>query len=122
MGQGFGSHLGSLPVSRTLADELFTTLPVLRRLPRRVDRISAALEQNRLGLNVRLFADERDRRFVTELLNQVLVAFFAAAAGVIAALLLGTTSGPALTSDVSLFQVFGYNLLLPVSDQCRLEG
>lgn len=103
-------HTG--PIAKTLADELYTTLPVLRRLPRRVDRITAALEQGRLGVNVRLFADERDRRFATDQLDQVLLTILAAAAGIIAAVVLGTTGGPTVTPTVSLLQVIGYNLLL----------
>jgi hypothetical protein len=31
---------------------------MLRRLPRRLDRIAGAAEQGRLGINVRLFADD----------------------------------------------------------------
>jgi ubiquinone biosynthesis protein len=85
---------------------------VLRRMPRRVDRISGALEQGRLGLNVRLFADERDRRVVTGLTNQVLLTFLGAVTGVIAALLLGISGGPRITSEVSLAQLIGYNLLV----------
>ncbi len=98
-------------VSQTLTDELYATLPLLRRLPRRVDRITGALEQGRLGVNVRLFADERDRRFATNLLHQIVLTFLAATAGIMAVLLLGASGGPAVTPTVSLFQVFGYNLL-----------
>src|SRR5262249_31573626 len=49
-------------VPKSAADELIALLPVLRRLPRRFDRVTSAVEQGRLNLNVRLFADERDRR------------------------------------------------------------
>jgi len=48
---------------------------MLRRLPRRFDRITTALEQGRLGVNVRLFADERDRLLVTGLTHQFLLTF-----------------------------------------------
>src|SRR5258708_33020572 len=96
---------------KTAIDELTALLPVLRRLPRRFDRVTGALEQGRLSLNVRLFADERDRRVVTGLTNQFLLTFLGAASGIAAALLLGTTSGPKITSDVTLYQVIGYNLL-----------
>ncbi len=99
-------------VPQTAAGELAALLPVLRRLPRRFDRVTGALEQGRLGLNVRLFADERDRRVVTGLTYQFLLTFLGAASGIAAALLLGTTSGPKITSDVTLYQVIGYNLLL----------
>jgi ubiquinone biosynthesis protein len=85
---------------------------MLRRLPRRIDRIAAAAESGRLGLNVRLFADERDRRHVTALLQQVLLTVLGASAGLMAVLLLGTPGGPQVTKSVSLFQLFGYNLLV----------
>jgi ubiquinone biosynthesis protein len=100
---------------KTAADELLALVPVLRRLPRRLDRISGALEQGRLGVNVRLFADERDRRVVTGLTNQFLLTFLGAATGIIAALLLGVTAGPKIAPDVSLAQLIGYNLLIVAS-------
>jgi ubiquinone biosynthesis protein len=105
------SQLTPKTVQKTAADELLALVPVLRRLPRRVDRISGALEQGRLGLNVRLFADERDRRVVTGLTNQVLLTVLGAATGIIAALLLGISGGPQIASEVSLAQLIGYNLL-----------
>ncbi len=63
---------------------------MLRRLPRRVERIASSAEHGRLGLNVRLLADDRDRRFVTGLLHQVLLTVLGATAGLMAVLLLGT--------------------------------
>ncbi len=81
-------------VQETAADELLTLVPVLRRLPRRLDRISGSLEQGRLGVNVRLFADERDRRVASDLTSQFLLTFLGAATGIMAALLLGVMRGP----------------------------
>lgn len=92
--------------------ELLQLVPVLRRLPRRVDHITGALEQGRFSVNVRLFADQRDRRVVTTLLHQVLLAFLGATTGVIGVMLLGTKSGSSATSSVSLFGVLGYTLLV----------
>jgi ubiquinone biosynthesis protein len=97
---------------RTATEELATLLPMLRRLPRRIDRIAAAAESGRLGLNVRLFADERDRRHLTGLLHQALLAILGATAGLMAVLLLGTTGGPKVTGSVTLYQLFAYNLLV----------
>ncbi len=97
---------------RTATEELATLLPMLRRLPRRIDRIAAAAESGRLSLNVRLFADDRDRRHVTTLLHRVLLAILGATAGLMAVLLLGTPGGPEITATMSLFQLFGYNLLV----------
>jgi ubiquinone biosynthesis protein len=99
-------------VQKRATDELGALLPVLRRLPRRFDRITSALEQGRLSLNVRQFADERDRRVITGLTNQFLLAFLGAAAGIIGALLLGVPEGPKITPNVSLCQLIGYNLLI----------
>jgi ubiquinone biosynthesis protein len=97
---------------RTATEELATLLPMLRRLPRRIDRIAAAAESGRLGVNVRLLADERDRRHVTGLLHQALLAILGATAGLMAVLLLGTPGGPQVTPSMTLYQLIGYNLLV----------
>ncbi|MGW3497547.1 ABC1 kinase family protein [Streptomyces sp. NPDC001020] len=93
-------------------DELVSLMPVLRRLPRRLDRISGALEEGRLGINVRLLADRRDRRVIGELLSRVLLAVLGIFFGVIGVQLLGTEGGPALTPDLSLYGLIGYHLLV----------
>ena len=99
-------------VRKTATDELIALVPVLRRLPRRFDRVTGALEQGRLSVNVRLFADERDRRVVTGLTHQFLLTFLGAACGIAGALLVAAPGGPKVTSGVSLDQVIGYNLLI----------
>jgi ubiquinone biosynthesis protein len=105
-------QLSPAAVPKTAAEELAALLPVLRRLPRRFDRISGAIEQGRLSLNVRLFADQRDRQVVTGLTHQFLLTLLSAASGIIAALLLGVPGGPRVSPTVSLYQVIGYNLLI----------
>lgn len=97
---------------RTATEELATLLPMLRRLPRRIDRIAAAAESGRLNLNVRLFADERDRRHLTGLLHQALLVILGSTAGLMAVLLLGTPGGPRVTASLTLYQLFAYNLLV----------
>ena len=99
-------------VQKTAIDELAALLPVLRRLPRRFDRVTGALEQGRLSVNVRQFADERDRRMITGLVHQFLMAFLGVGSGIVAAMLLGTSGGPKLTPTLSLYQFIGYNLLI----------
>jgi ubiquinone biosynthesis protein len=99
-------------VQKTAIDELAALLPVLRRLPRRFDRVTGALEQGRLSVNVRQFADERDRRMITGLVNQFLMAFLGVGSGIVAAMLLGTSGGPKITPSLSLYQFIGYNLLI----------
>lgn len=99
-------------LQRAATEELIALIPILRRLPRRIERIASAAEHGRIAMNVRLFADQRDREAVTDLLHQVLLAFLAAAVGIMAVLLLGTDGGPTVTESVSLYALFGYNLLI----------
>jgi ubiquinone biosynthesis protein len=106
------SQLSPTAAPKSAVEEMAALLPVLRRLPRRFDRVTSALEQGRLSLNVRLFADERDRRVVTGLTHQLLLTFLAAASGIVAAVLLGTPGGPQITPTISLLQLIGYNLLI----------
>jgi ubiquinone biosynthesis protein len=106
------AQLSPTAAPKSAAEEMVALLPVLRRLPRRFDRVTGALEQGRLGLNVRLFADERDRRVVTGLTHQFLLAFLGAASAIVAAILLGTPGGPEITPTLSLWQLIGYNLLI----------
>jgi ubiquinone biosynthesis protein len=111
-GSQFAEELEAAATQRAVTEELATLLPMLRRLPRRVERIASAVEHGRLSVGVRLFADERDRRQVTGLLHQVLLTILAATAGIMAVLLLGTAGGPRVTASVSLYQLFGYSLLV----------
>ncbi|HEV7648139.1 MAG TPA: AarF/UbiB family protein [Actinophytocola sp.] len=107
-----GERLRPDSLRGAVTDELMSVLPVLRRLPRRLDRVTSALEHGRLSVNVRLFADERDRAVVTGMLHEVLLAFTGAATGLMAVLLLASTGGPRVLPDLTLNQMFGYNLLV----------
>ncbi|MGW5717981.1 ABC1 kinase family protein [Amycolatopsis sp. NPDC003865] len=107
-----GARLRPDSLRHTALTEGMALLPVLRRLPRRVDRIGAALEEGRLSVNVRLFADERDRDVVTTLVHEVLLTFVGAATGLMAVLLLTGDGGPRVAAALTLHQVFGYNLLV----------
>jgi ubiquinone biosynthesis protein len=71
-GQGPGQIVDPATARQLATDELTTLLPMLRRLPRRLERIASAAEHGRLSVHVRLFADYRDRRHITGLLHQVL--------------------------------------------------
>lgn len=93
-------------------EELGALLPVLRRLPRRVDRIGDAVEHGRLSLNVRVFADPRDRRLVSDLLNRALLTALGTTAGVMAVLLLDVSNSPQVTESVALFPLLAYGLMI----------
>jgi ubiquinone biosynthesis protein len=106
---GYVHHQDPDALRRTAMDELVTLVPMLRRLPRRVDRIAGALENGRLSVNIRLLADQRDRQYVMALLHQVLLTVLGATAGVMAVILLvGDSSQP----QVTLLQAVGYSLLI----------
>ncbi|QKV97839.1 AarF/ABC1/UbiB kinase family protein [Streptomyces sp. NA02950] len=92
--------------------ELLAAWELLRRLPRRLDRVTSALEQGRLGVGVRLFADARDRKYVRSLVHEVLLTFIAATSGVMSAILLSIERGPEVVPGTGLFQLFGYHLLV----------
>ncbi|GAA4608865.1 AarF/UbiB family protein [Actinoplanes octamycinicus] len=111
-GRRLAETFGPRQLPRTLEQELVTLLPMLRNLPRRIDRIGDAVENGRLRLNIRLFSDEQDRRVVTGLVHQVLLTVIGATAGVMGILLLGTADGPRVSAGVGLFPLLGYGLLI----------
>lgn len=100
-------HLG-----RALAEEALTLAPLLRRLPRRIERITSTLEQGKLGFQVRLLADEGDRHFVRTLVHDVVLAFLGGITALVGVLLLGTHEGPRLSDSLTLYQLIGYHVLL----------
>src|SRR5690606_30834535 len=97
---------------RSAAEELVTLLPVLRRLPRRIERVASAAEHGRLGVNARIFADERDRAWITRLLHDVLLTALAGVVGIMAVVLLWSDGGPVVRDDLHLHSLLGYNLLV----------
>ena len=110
--QQLAAQLSPEAIRNTAAADLAMLVPMLRRLPRRIDRLGGALEDGRLTVSVRLLADPSDRRDLTGMLDRVLLAFLAAAAGIMAVLMIGLHGGPALSKTVSLYSFFGYCLLV----------
>jgi len=98
-------------VRSQVESELLKLIPVLRRLPRRINKLSESLEAGRLSVNVRLLADDRDRNFLLGLTDQIIVAMLAAAATIAAILLITAPSGPLLTPNIGLYPILGYSLL-----------
>ena len=110
--QQLAAQLNPEAIRNTAAADLTMLVPMLRRFPRRIDRLGGALEDGRLTVSVRLLADPSDRRYLTGLVHRVLLAFLAAAAGIMAVLMIGLHGGPALSKSVSLYSFFGYCLLV----------
>lgn len=98
----------------SLRDELGTRLlrlvPILERLPRRLDRISDDLAEGRFQVRIRPFADPADRRFLTGVVQQLVLAILSGAA-VLGGIMLSTGGGGGdLLPGISVFQVIGYLL------------
>ncbi|GGZ25759.1 ABC1 kinase family protein [Streptomyces poonensis] len=96
-----------------VAQEVLSVLPMLRRLPRRAERISASLEEGRLGVRVRVLADERERRFVSGLIHQMTVTLLATCTGLMGVMLMvfGTGKGPRVSQQLELYPLIGYHML-----------
>ncbi len=108
----FGRSLRPTAVARSLSEEMAALLPMLRQLPRRLDRISSALEDGRLSVQVRPLANEQDRQTVSSMLHEAMLTVLASTAGIMAVLMIGNEGGPSLTSAVSMYQFLGYMLLV----------
>ncbi len=81
---------------------------MLRRLPRHIDRAFTSLERDGLRVRVTHFSDEHDERFVSKLVNRLVLAFLAGAIGLVSVGLIAIEGGPAFSASTSLFRVFGY--------------
>jgi ubiquinone biosynthesis protein len=92
-------------------DDLLELLPALRRIPRRLDRISGALERGELTLRLRPFAHPRDAGLVTRLTNRLILAFISASIGVVSVFLLQLGRGPILF-ETHLDILLGYGGLI----------
>ncbi len=95
-------------LARSANDELQSLLPILKRLPRRLDRITEVAERGSLTLKVRLFADARDERVVTTIASRAIMAFLGGVVGLMSVMLLGVSGGPVFYQEISLFQIVGY--------------
>ena len=89
--------------------EVLGILPLLQRLPRRLDRITAAIERNQFSANIRLFSDAEDARLVSRLVSRAVMAFMGVGVAIASVLLLGMSGGPRITSTLTVFQLFGYS-------------
>lgn len=103
-----GDQLTPQSLRAAAAGELLTLLPMLRKLPRRADRISASLAQGRLTTNLRLFSDPRDVSVVTALVNRAVLGLLGSALGLMSAMLLQERASPAVTRGTTASQLLGY--------------
>ena len=88
--------------------EVLSAVPLLRRVPRHLDRIATQLEHGDFRLQTRLFADPADARVLSRLVGQLALVFCAATAAGLAIGLLALSGGPQVTSGLSLHHALGY--------------
>jgi ubiquinone biosynthesis protein len=106
------AQLAPVDLKDAAVTEVLQLAPLLRRLPRRFDRITAAIERGQLSANVRVLADPHDRDTVSGYLHQAVVCMLAATTGIMAVVLLASQGGPLISGSIRLYAVFGYNLLV----------
>lgn len=95
----------------TLEAQLASLLPVIQRLPRRINKITEDVEAGRLTVNVRALGDPRDRAFITGIVHQVVMTALAAACVLGGILLVASDGGPMMTPTVELNSFLGFTLL-----------
>jgi ubiquinone biosynthesis protein len=94
-------------VQQAVRDEIMRTVPILRRLPRHVDRAFTMLERDGLRVRVSHFADDHDESVVSKLVNRFVLAFLAGAIGVLS-VPRSRSRAVRFIGDTSLLRVFGY--------------
>lgn len=104
-----GDAFSQESLRKSIRDELGVVLPRLRRLPGRLDHITAALDHGRLTINVRLLVGNREERLIERLVGGVSLVIFGPAIGVMSVVLLGTHGGPDLGGSMTLNQILGYS-------------
>ena len=88
--------------------ELIGLAPLLRRVPRHVDRLATIVERGDLRTRVSLFSDADDVRLLSTWVNRVVLAFLGGVVGAISVGLLAIGGGPPFSGTTSLYQFFGY--------------
>jgi ubiquinone biosynthesis protein len=88
--------------------ELIRLAPLLRRIPRHVDRLATSLERGNFRARVSLFSDEHDVHMLTRLVNRAVLAMLGGFVGVVGVFLIRTTGGPPFAGETTLYEFFGY--------------
>lgn len=108
----FSDVLDPARVRNQVRLQIATILPMLQRLPRRIDHLTNQLETGRFTMNARILADPQDRVFVTRLVQQLILAVLTAALVIGGVLLVVADNGPAIVTGVPLNTFIGAIFLL----------
>jgi ubiquinone biosynthesis protein len=88
-------------------NELLGALPLLRRVPRHLDRIATGLQRGTLAIHARPLADRRDVRVLADLVNRVALAVLGTGTAITSALLLTTPGGPRIAGGLGAYELLG---------------
>ncbi len=100
-------NVAGVDPQEVLQRELMAELPRLRRMPERIDELLGQAVSGRLSAQLSVFADERDERLVTRLMDRLVLGLIAAATSIASVLLIGVDTGPAV-GEVDVNTVLGY--------------
>ena len=89
-------------------DEAMLQLPRIRRLPEQVDELIGQAVSGRLSAQLSVFANPRDQRVLTRLVDRVVLAVIASAAGIGSVVLVASDSGPVVRNDLLVNELLGY--------------
>jgi ubiquinone biosynthesis protein len=95
-------------IAETVLDEVNAQLPILRRLPRRLDQLTATIEDGRLSVHVVLLESDRERQFVSMLVGRFIFAFLGASIALVSVMLLSAVGGPSIAPGERLLPTLGY--------------
>lgn len=102
----------ALPDADNLRDLLASSLPALKRLPRRLAGIAERLEAGTLTVRLRGLGEREERRFITGLAHQVVLVALTATAAACGVALSLSDIGPLLTPVLKVSTFAGLTLLL----------
>jgi ubiquinone biosynthesis protein len=107
-GEWMRARLAPSSLEELAREELIRMGPLLRRLPRRLDRMANQIERGNFRARVSLFSDPHDEGVVTKLVNRTVLALTGGVVGVIGAMLINVRGGPPFAGQTSLYEFFGY--------------
>ncbi len=87
--------------------ELLGALPLLRRVPRHLDRLATGLQRGTLAVHARPLADRRDVRTLAELVNRIVLSILGAGTAIGSVLLLAAPGGPRIAGRLGAYELLG---------------
>lgn len=105
-------HLTPAGIRSRVESHAAVVLPLLQRLPRRLDRLTADLESGGVPVRIRGVSESADRGFVLSLVREASTALLGAALTLCGVLLLTFGDGPTMIGRVDTHGYVGATLLL----------